>query len=378
MFGHIFKNRIQIILHDRVLLFWTLIFPIALGTFFNLAFSNLSSSTSFEVIPVAVVEGEKLDSAVGLKDLFEMVSKKGNNQLLEITYTTKEKAEDLLKNDEIDGYIEVKDDPELYINNNSMSITMVKSILDEYRQQSSTIENILKKNPNALEEGLMEKIMKNTSYFEAQDRSDIDASVIYFYTLIGMMCMYGGFWGLHTVEDSEANLSKRGARVSISPISKQKMLLASFLAAFCIQIIEVFVALFYIIIVLGVDFGNHLGPLLLLATVGSFTGIAIGTFIGVATKCKVDTKITIISMGSLFLSFLSGMMVIDMKYIISENVPILAKINPVSLITDAIYSLYYYSVSSRYVTNVLILLVIGVILGLGSYWFMRRKTYDNI
>ena len=42
------------------------------------------------------------------------------------------------------------------------------------------------------------------------------------------------------------------------------------------------------------------------------------------------------------------MMIIDIKYWMQTNLPILTYINPVSLITDGLYALYYYDNLSRY------------------------------
>ena len=66
-------------------------------------------------------------------------------------------------------------------------------------------------------------------------------------------------------------------------------------------------------------------------------------FIGVSNKKNEGMKMSILISVTMLLSFLSGMMVLKMKYIIAENVPILAKINPVNMVTDGLYSLYYYN-----------------------------------
>ena len=77
-------------------------------------------------------------------------------------------------------------------------------------------------------------------------------------------------------------------------------------------------------------------------------------------------------------SFLAGMMLAEMKYIIAKNVPILGKINPVTMITDALYSLYYYSTLDRYWYNIISLAIFTVIMIVISYVFIRRKKYDSI
>jgi ABC-2 type transport system permease protein len=80
----------------------------------------------------------------------------------------------------------------------------------------------------------------------------------------------------------------------------------------------------------------------------------------------------------MFGSFLSGMMMADMKYIIAKNVPILSYINPANLVSDSFYSLYYYDNFDRFNLNITILVIMTVILGVASYLGLRRKTYASI
>lgn len=56
MFIHFFKYQLKTLLRNRTVIFWTLVFPIILATFFNLAFSNLTSSENFDAVDVALVE----------------------------------------------------------------------------------------------------------------------------------------------------------------------------------------------------------------------------------------------------------------------------------------------------------------------------------
>ena len=61
-----------------------------------------------------------------------------------------------------------------------------------------------------------------------------------------------------------------------------------------------------------------------------------------------------------------------------NNLPIFSYLNPVNLITDGLYALYYYDNLNRYTTNMICLFIIGLILLLGSLIIARRKQYDSI
>ena len=54
MFWHVFKYRLKCLLRDRITLFWTLIFPLVLGTLFHFTFGHLTSDAEgFEAIKTA-------------------------------------------------------------------------------------------------------------------------------------------------------------------------------------------------------------------------------------------------------------------------------------------------------------------------------------
>ena len=56
MFLHIFIGRLKCLTRDKLMLFWTLLFPVVLGTFFNIAFGNIMNITEeFSPVKVAVV-----------------------------------------------------------------------------------------------------------------------------------------------------------------------------------------------------------------------------------------------------------------------------------------------------------------------------------
>ena len=76
--------------------------------------------------------------------------------------------------------------------------------------------------------------------------------------------------------------------------------------------------------------------------------------------------------------FLSGMMGITMKYIVDKNIPIVNKINPVNMITDGFYSLYYYDTFDRFYGNIIGLFLFSALCISISIWSIRRQKYDSI
>jgi len=68
MFWHIFKNRIKCIIRDKEMMFWTLLFPIILATFFNIAFANLNKNDLFNSINLAIVDNVAYRNDVQLQE----------------------------------------------------------------------------------------------------------------------------------------------------------------------------------------------------------------------------------------------------------------------------------------------------------------------
>ena len=55
MFIHNLRYNIKILFNNKVLIFWTFIFPIILGVFFNMAFSNIESDEMLMVISYLIL-----------------------------------------------------------------------------------------------------------------------------------------------------------------------------------------------------------------------------------------------------------------------------------------------------------------------------------
>jgi ABC-2 type transport system permease protein len=299
--------------------------------------------------------------------------------MFDITYCEEEKAKQLLEQGSVMAYVVGNDDPKLYIKKNSLEATIIKSFLDSYKQMYSTIETILIQNPNAMQEGLLEGIMQHSSYVEEINNDKKPARIlIYFYALLAFTCLYSANWGLDEVINIQANLSSRGARVSVSPIRKMKLFVCNMLAALTAHAGSLILVFLYMYYIIKIDFGNNFFYLFLVCLIGSLAGLSVGAFVGVCVNKKAETKEAILSVVTLGGAFLSGMMVPAIKYIIAENLPVLGYINPVNLITDAMYSLYYYDTYERYFTNVALLVVIAVVLGALSIMGIRRNTYASV
>jgi ABC-2 type transport system permease protein len=380
MFSHIFVTRIKCLIRDKQLIFWSLIFPIVLATLFKIAFSNLSSNELFKAIDIAVVNNQHYENNQGFKATIEQLGKDDSNKLFNVTLTDEKKAEELLKDSKISGYIYLNPEINLAVKSSGLNQTIIKTFLDNFKQSQSTIETIAKGNPKAITPDLLRDIAEYKKYTKevSPSRGTPDNTLIYFYSLIAMACLYGGFLGVKEITDIQADLSKRAARINLTPVHKMKVFIYGLSAAFLIQFAQLLIVLAYLYLALKVSFGNQLPYVIILCFIGCAAGVSMGTMISALVKKSEGIKIGMLVAISMAACFFAGLQYPNMKYIVQKNAPFFAYINPAALITDGFYSLYYYNTHYRFFINLLILTGLSVIFCLTTYFVIRRQKYDSI
>ena len=393
MFIHNFKYAFKTLFRNRMLIFWTFAFPIILGTFFNMAFSNIENSEKLDIINIAIVDNEEFNNSEIWKETFKTLSDEENDdRLFNTTYVTKDEATKLLQDNEIDGYMVLENEqPHLVFTTSGINQTIFKQVTEEVVQTTHIVSNLAEdeiKNQmmagnyqidyEKIYKDILEITQKEEANIKNISRSNLSYTMIEFYTLIAMTCLYGGILGMVAINQNLANMSNQGKRVSVAPTSKGKVVLSSMLAGYITQLIGLALLFVYTIFVLKVDYGTNLPLIILLGAVGSFAGLSMGLLIGTVLKAGENLKTGIMISITMLGCFLSGMMGITMKYIVDKNVPIVNKINPASMITDGFYSLYYYDTLDRYYFNIISLVIFAIIAILISYICLRRQKYDSI
>lgn len=374
MFYHNFKCSLKILLKNKGLVFWTFVFPIILGIFFNMAFSDIDKKEKFNSIDIAVVSSEDFNNNVIFKQSIEFLSdEKSDNKMFNTVYTSKKKATYLLENNKIDGYLTFfGDNVNITIKKNGVNQTILKYIIEDINSN----KKILAEASNIPE--TLSLIKNNSVKLNNITNKNLGFSMIEYYTLIAMACLYGSMLSMYVLNYSQANISSVGKRVSISSSKKTSLLLSGFFASYVVQLIGIFLLLFVTLFLFKVDYGNNLIYVFILSLFGSLAGLALGIAISSINNISEVTKNGILISIIMFCCFLSGMMGVSMKYIIDKNIPFLNKINPANMITDGFYSLYYYDNLNRFYFNLLSLFIFSIIMILISLRNLRRQEYDSI
>lgn len=382
MFFHNVKYNLKALFKNKGLIFWSFAFPIIMATLFNMAFGNWEESEKFTSINIGIVTNEYFDNNIIAKNVFNSLSD-GDNKIFNITYASKDEVTNLLTDKKIEGIIEYTDsNPNIIINSNSVSSTIIKSVVDEIETNNTIFSDLMKSGKyasNDMEEQvnrIIEKINSTTINTKDISVKKLDIAVIEYYSLLAMTCLYGGFIAMSAISNSLASASNRGKRVAISPIKKSTAILSSLCASFIVQLIGALLLLIYIYII-GVNLHTNLISLFVITILGVLSGISIGLIVSVMINKSEDTKLGIIIAISMALSVLSGMTGVSLKYVIDSKIPFINKINPAAMITDGLYAVYYEN-SARFLNNIISLIIFISLLIVISILYMRRKKYDNI
>ncbi len=390
MFWHNFKYSLKVLFKSKVLIFWTFAFPILMGIFFNLAFSDIENSEKLDVIDIAVVKSDEFDKNIIFKEAFKNLSD-GDDKLFDIDYTNLDKAKQLLEDDKITGYLVFNDDINIVVSSSGINETILKYVVNEISSNAemintlaaNDINNEIKKgnyniNYEEIYAGAYKLVSKDTAKLHNISNKNLSYTMIEYYTLIAMACLYGGILSMYIINYKLANMNSVGKRTAISPVHRGQMLVSSLLASYVVQLIGLAILFVFTISVLNVDYGDNLPMIILLALAGSLAGLSLGVIVATLIKANENAKTGILIAITMLGCFLSGMMGITMKYIVDTNVPLVNMINPASMITDGFYALYYYSTLDRFIFDIVSLLVFSILLIFISYFGLRRQKYDSI
>ena len=308
MFIHNFKYTLKVLFKNKMLIFWTFAFPIILGTFFKMAFSNIEKNEQLDIIDIAIVSNETFDKNEILKESFKELSNPENDKrLFDTSYVNEKEAKKLLEDDKIIGYLNFTDKPEIVVKSSGINETIFKYVTDEVIQYSNVLDLVIDEKVKGIStsdiedyniEEMYTKIYSEVNTLMNENKANIkdisshnlSYTMIEFYTLIAMACLYGGILGMVAINQNLANMSNKGKRVAISPTSKASLVISSSLASYVTQIIGLALLFIYTIFVLDVDYGSNLPLIILLTLTGALAGLSLGIVVACLFKTNDNAK----------------------------------------------------------------------------------------
>ncbi len=372
---HLMRYNLMVKIKCMNVIFWPLVFPLILATLFYFAFGTMEEA-DFETVQTVVVKEADADT-VFLEFLENM--EKEESHLVEIREMSEQEALFALEEKKASGIYFVGEIPTLTVAGSGIQESILQSLLESYENGKQTLQLVAEKHP----EGLPQAIKQMETYEELVNQVSLggrttDGNAQFFYALIAMACLYGAFIGMDASLNIQANLTPLAARRCVTPTHKLKLILTEMLSCFLLHYVNVLILLAYLRYVLKMDFQGQMAQMLLISLIGSMIGVSMGIFIGSFGKMGEGVKVGILLGVSMTGSFLAGLMNADMKYMVEQHAPLVNRINPAAVITDAFYCINVYDDSVRFSRSLVTLSCMCVVLTLVSFLLIRRERYDSL
>lgn len=370
MFWNIYSKRVLSSVRNREQIFWVFVFPLLLATLFYFSFSSMGNAESLETIPVGVVDSGNRQESVMFREVLGEAANEDGDLFEPEEFSDLEDADKALKAGRIKGYFVLDGaEPELVVKTEGISETVLKSFLDEYIQTGAIVKDMG-----------MAAVTENLELTESfsLSKSPYSAVVNYYYALMALVCLYGGMQGMTSITFLQGNLSCLGARRMMSPVGRLRLVCYDLLGGVTVQVLNLMILLFYLAVILGVEFGNKIGILILTCLAGSLLGVGFGAAISCLSKVGEGLKSGILFSFSIISCTAAGMMVEGMRYTVDQKAPVLSWLNPAARISDAFYSLYYFDDYRRYFLNMAVILIMAAVFFLLTAVSVRRQQYESI
>ena len=146
MFLHNFKYSLKILIRNKALLFWTFLFPLVLGLFFKMAFSNIEKQETFKVIDIAIIDNDAFRNDLVYKEVFkDLGNKNSNNYMFNIKYLNELDARKLLSEKKISAYIDFNKE-DLVVNQSGVNETIVLNVINKINTNKKIINDLIQEN----------------------------------------------------------------------------------------------------------------------------------------------------------------------------------------------------------------------------------------
>lgn len=380
MFFRLYKYSLIQSKNQKLMIFWNLIFPIILGTLFQVSFGNFIDKTVvFHQIPVAYVMEEGADTS--FTELLKRLEE--DSELIKVQTVEEKEAKKLLKEGKVEGIFVNREaklsEISLIVTESDMNQNILRSILEQYKHTYTTFATIAIENPAGMQAAI-DFLEEECQYLKESSITDTKQNITldYFYSLIAMNCLMGATTGLISAVNFKANLSTLAARQLVAGTNRFRILLPDLSAKITIQFCYIIFSTCYLMFVMKVPLGEKWGLILLTIFIATILGIFLGFFIGVVGKMRESIKEAICVSVMMTSSFFSGLMIAGIRRIVEVYAPIFNFINPASVIVKALYSLNIYDTYERYLQCIGILFILIILLGIGSFTMIRRERYASI
>lgn len=262
---------------------------------------------------------------------------------------------------------------------------ILESVVTSYLQSEALIEELATHDPVALSDpttienalGLSVSV-REVSLTHAQP----DSMVRFYYALLGMASIFAAQLAGESVWHLQPTSSAAGARRTVSSTSRMRLLIPTIGACWAISTTFLAIAFGYICLTAHIDFSEREGLCLVGIAAASLLSCGIGALVGALPgRMGSDSRRGILTALTCLLSLFAGLYgepTMELADTVAHVFPAATWLNPVCLIRDLFYTVYYYDTLVPFSLRLAACAGIAAVLLAVSAACMRRSAHEHL
>ncbi len=262
---------------------------------------------------------------------------------------------------------------------------ILESVATSYLQSEALIEELATHDPVALSDpttienalGLSVSV-REVSLTHAQP----DSMVRFYYALLGMASIFAAQLAGESVWRLQPTSSAAGARRAVSGTSRMRLLIPTIGACWAVSTTFLVIAFGYICLTAHIDFSGREGLCLVGIAASSLLSCGIGALVGALPgRMGSDSRRGILTALTCLLSLFAGLYgepTMELADTVAHVFPAATWLNPVCLIRDLFYTVYYYDTLVPFSLRLAACAGIAAVLLAVSAACMRRSAHEHL
>lgn len=262
---------------------------------------------------------------------------------------------------------------------------ILESVATSYLQSEALIEELATHDPVALSDpttienalGLGVSV-REVSLTHAQP----DSMVRFYYALLGMASIFAAQLAGESVWRLQPTSSAAGARRTVSSTSRMRLLIPTIGACWAVSTTFLAIAFGYICLTAHIDFSGREGLCLVGIAAASLLSCGIGALVGALPgRMGSDSRRGILTALTCLLSLFAGLYgepTMELADTVAHVFPAATWLNPVCLIRDLFYTVYYYDTLVPFSLRLAACAGIAAVLLAVSAACMRRSAHEHL
>lgn len=262
---------------------------------------------------------------------------------------------------------------------------ILESVVTSYLQSEALIEELATHDPVALSDpttienalGLSVSV-REVSLTHAQP----DSMVRFYYALLGMASIFAAQLAGESVWHLQPTSSAAGARRTVSSTSRMRLLIPTIGACWAVSTTFLAIAFGYICLTAHIDFSGREGLCLVGIAAASLLSCGIGALVGALPgRMGSDSRRGILTALTCLLSLFAGLYgepTMELADTVAHVFPAATWLNPVCLIRDLFYTVYYYDTLVPFSLRLAACAGIAAVLLAVSAACMRRSAHEHL